>query len=160
MQDFRSDKKRIYTNAKAFYRNSVEEFTVLLTFERKLNISKTEKAHYMGIDVGIVREWRVPRSLHDKPPVDYITVYLFTIFIRSFWQQLFIYHFNVFHSCDSKMVGLSVNMLIDFDVSCKRTECDIPDFYLSQHLLRYLFRYLLKFPWCFFLCKQLLDFCD
>lgn len=56
MQDFRSDKKRIYTNAKAFYRNYVEEFTVLLTFERTLNISKTEKAHYMGIDVGIVRE--------------------------------------------------------------------------------------------------------
>ena len=74
MQDFRSDKKRIYTNAKAFYRNSVEEFAVLVTFERKLIISKTEKAHYMGIDVGIVREWRVPRSLHDKPPVDYITV--------------------------------------------------------------------------------------
>lgn len=56
MQDFRSDKKRIYTNAKAFYRNSVEEFTVLMPFERKLNLSKTEKAHYMGIDIGIVRE--------------------------------------------------------------------------------------------------------
>lgn len=74
MQDFRSDIICIYTNANAFYRNSVEEVTVLLTFERKLNISKTEKAHYMGIDVGIVRERRVPRSLHDKPPVDYITV--------------------------------------------------------------------------------------
>lgn len=56
MQDFRLDKKRIYTNANAFYRTSVEEFTVLVTFERKFNISKTEKAHYMRIDVGSVRE--------------------------------------------------------------------------------------------------------
>lgn len=54
MQDFRSDIRRIYINWNAFYRNYVEEFTVLLTFEK--NIRKKEEAHYIGIDVGIVRE--------------------------------------------------------------------------------------------------------
>ena len=51
-----------------------------------------------------------------------------------FEQKLFIYLLNFFHSCDSQTVGLiCVNLLIDFDASCKRTKCDVPKTSISRH---------------------------
>ena len=48
---------------------------------------------------------------------------IFTVFILSFWQQLFIYLLNFLNST----VGLIyVNLLIDFEASCKLAECDAP----------------------------------
>ena len=55
---------------------------------------------------------------------------IFTIFILSFWLQLFIYLLNFFNST----VGLiCFNLLIDFDAFCKRTECDVPKTSISCH---------------------------
>ena len=55
---------------------------------------------------------------------------IFTVFILSFWQQLFIYLLNFFNST----VGLIfVNLLIDFDASRKRAECDAPKTSISCH---------------------------
>ena len=55
---------------------------------------------------------------------------IFTVFILSFWQQLFIYLLNFFNST----VGLiCVNLLIDFDAFCKRAECDAPKTSISCH---------------------------
>ena len=55
---------------------------------------------------------------------------IFTVFILSFWQQLFIYLLNFFNST----VGLiCVNLLIDFDAFCKRAECDASKTSISCH---------------------------
>ena len=55
---------------------------------------------------------------------------IFSVFILSFWQQLFIYLLNFFNST----VGLiCVNLLIDFDASSKRTKCDVPKTSISCH---------------------------
>ena len=61
---------------------------------------------------------------------------IFTVFILSFWQQLFIYllNLNLFNSCDSQTVGLiCFNLLIDFVASRKRAECDVPKTSISCH---------------------------
>ena len=60
----------------------------------------------------------------------------FTVFILSFWQQLFIYllNLNLFNSCDSQTVELiCFNLIIDFDASRKRAECDVPKTSISCH---------------------------
>ena len=55
---------------------------------------------------------------------------IFTVFILSFWQQLFIYLLNFFNST----VGLiCINLLIDFDTFCKREECDARKNSISCH---------------------------